>query len=778
MGWWSDWLRRVSALSRLKRFDAEMDSDMEFHVEMLAAEYRERGHSAEEARLLARRQFGNQTSLRETSREVWGWGWFEHLVQDACYGLRVLAKNPGFTATAVATLALGIGANTLVFSIVDTIVVRAFPYPEPERLYFIYTTRAGRATGSMPSLHNFLAWQAGNDVFEEMGAWLPTFYDLRGSDYPEQLHGHRATASFFRTLGVHPQLGRLFLPEEERSGHDRVVLLSERIWRSRFAADPKIAGSTILLAQNSQEYERFLVAGVLPRSVDLGFGAHGDIWGVLAKDGDEAQPPKSYRGELHALARLKRDVTLAQAEHGMRALSSGLAEQYPETNKGLGVALVNFHQQKTGYHRDSLLSLMGAVAFVLLLACVNVAHMVLARGADRQREMTIRAAVGAGRWRLFRQLLTESVLLSLAGGVAGAALAIAGLGLTRSLVPAELSRADEIAIDGRVLAFTFSIAMLTGVVFGLVPAWRASGRSVRGLLQTGRGLSTPKQGLFRNALVVMEVAFGLILVTGAGLMLNSFVRLLRVDPGFEPRGVVSIDTWLPRARYGSESARREAIQVVLERLRMVPGVKQVGLTDFRPFNGLQNVAVYKPSDLGTRLVATKETVGGDYFAAMGTRLTAGRLFNRYDSGNAAKVVIVSGSAAKAFWPGETALGQEIRIMRGKVGETWRVVGVVQDVRHMDLHLPPQRSIYVPMEQEPPYHLEVVVRAQEGVPALSLAPSPPEAIGLGGHRIVGKQRGHDGCRGRVPIGHSAISRDGALCFRPPCDGANGNWKSTA
>ncbi|MBI3280367.1 MAG: ABC transporter permease [Acidobacteria bacterium] len=533
----SELWRRLRMLFRRERFDRELEEEMQSHLEMQAEENLEHGMAFEDARYAARRQFGNPMLLAEDSRARWGWHWLECLLQDIGFAGRILRRNPGFAVVAVLTLALGIGANCLVFSVVDTVLLRPFPYRNPDRLVFVWTEFSAANQQAMSSLPDYLDWRARNQVFEDMGAYIPASFDLAGPAYSEQLHGRRASASFFHTLGVQPQLGRLFLPDEEHDGRDCVVLISDTLWRNRFQADPRVVGSIILLSRNGQPAEPYTIIGVLPARFEAAFPRYADVWGALARDGEEAYQRRM--GGFDVVGRLKAGITLTQAESAMRSIAGVLAVQYPQTNRGYSVQLRDFHESLTGYGRHAMWSLSGAVAFVLLIACVNVANLMLARAADREREIMIRAAIGAGRGRLLRQLVVECLLLSVVGGAAGALLAHTGVGAVQAAMPESILRRGEIAIDLRVLAFTFAVSLLAGVAFGLIPAARAS----RANLNPAPARTGPSRTRLRDTLVIAEIALGLVLVTGAALTINSFVRLLRVDPGFDPRRLLSASAW-------------------------------------------------------------------------------------------------------------------------------------------------------------------------------------------------------------------------------------------
>ncbi len=703
----SELWRRLLFLLRRRQFERDLEEEMRFHAEMLAERLRAAGVPAGEAARAARRRFGNPTLLREDSRDAWRWAALETLAQDVRHALRLLARSPAATAAAVLTLALGIGANCVMFSVFDAALLKPFPFREPERLVFAWTAWQQRRV--MNSLPDFLDWRARNDVFETMGAWLSASYDLGGAAYPERLQGRRATASLFPTLGVQPQLGRLFAAREEYGGRARVALISDKLWRTRFHSDRGVAGSRILLGLNGGAPEPYTIIGVLPPGVHSAFPKDSDVWTPLTVDGEEARE-RRMRG-LNVIGRLKAGVSIPHAEAALSGIARALAAEHPGTNRDCnGVALEDFHRYLTGYGREVLPSLMGAVAFVLLLACANVANLMLARASDREHEMAIRSALGAGRGRLFRQLMTESLVVSLAGGAAGTLLAAWAVRGARALVPAGILRAPEIAIDLRVLVFVLGVSILTGLAFGIAPSLRASARRPQ-----------PRdRAALRHVLVVAEIALGMVLLTGAALMLNSFVRLLRVDPGFDRHDVLVVNTGLPWRQYReSEQARYAAIEDVLARVRALPGVRYAAVSDFRPLGNTMNTFVRKQSAPDTAFAVNAESVTPDYFLAMGIRQVRGRVFSPRDASGAPDVALINESAARRYWPGEDPVGKRISIGRGKELRFREIVGIVADVRRKGLDKPAEPAVYMPQAQGPSYVLDLVVRAQPGVP-------PPQA----------------------------------------------------
>jgi putative ABC transport system permease protein len=716
-------LRRLAVLFRREKFHRDLDEEMQFHLEMQAEEHRQDGLDNIESLYAANRQLGNLTSLKEQSRDQWGWSALEQLLRDVRYSARVLRKNPGYAVTAVLTLGLGIGANCLLFSIVDPIILRPFPYPTPERLVIVWSEHkqqhAKEPALFMPSLPNFLDWRRENHVFEGMGASLPTGFDHDLNGYPEHIIGQRATEGFFATLGIQAQLGRTFTTDDEREGMDHVVVVSDRFWRTRLHADTNVVGTTLLLSRNAAAREKFTIIGVLPPSVEAAYPRRSEIWGAMALDGQEARNRRM--GSFEVLARLKPGIDIRKAEAEMRSVAAGLAAAHPDTNAGSSVRLHSFHRELTRYGKDVMTVLIGAVAFVLLLACANVANLALARGTERNHEMTVRAAIGASRGRLFRQMLIESLVLSFTGSLTGMLLAFWTIDWARSLVPAGILRADQIAVDWRVLLFTFAVSMFTGVLFGMAPALRASRADLNPVLQTVR-CGSHHQGSLRSVLVVAEVALGFLLAIGAGLMINSFIRLVHVDPGFDRHDLLAIESYLSRLYFSSDSERRFAIDALVESVKAIPAVRYAGVTDFRPLGSTMNTILRKSNAPDKPLGVNSETIAGDYFEAMGTQLIRGRLFTTADGPTSHPVAIVNEAAARRYWPGEDPIGKSFLTGAAKQEKLLEIVGVVGNVRRNGLDRPPDPAFYVPQSQAPSMRMDIVVRPVPGVPALTLLPA--------------------------------------------------------
>ena len=696
-----------------RRRDDELDEEIEGHLRMAIRERVERGESPEQARAAALREFGNVTLVKEVTREMWGWTWLSQFKQDLRYGLRMLVKNKAFTVVAVLTLGLGIGANTAIFSVVNAVLLRPLPFEQPDRLVMVWQTNV--QTGSLQdpaSFLNLVDWQQQNQVFEQIAAFMPRGISLTDIDEPEQLPGSFVSANLFPALGVTPTLGRTFLPDEDRPGGGRAVILSHGLWQRRFGGDPGIIGKALTLDGASHT-----VVGVMP--ADFQFPIPGQfpipptqLWVPLAID-----PGQANRGDrsLFAVGRLKSGVTVGQAQAEMTLIARRLEQQYPDANTGSGVKVVPLHEQVVGRLRPALLVLLGAVGFVLLIACANVASLLLSRAAARQKEIAIRAALGAGRLRLVRQLLTETVLLTLMGGTLVLLLAYGGMDSLKAGLPPNLPRADEISIDRQVLGFSFVVSLFTGLLFGLVPAWQASRPDLNEVLKEGGGKGAGGQGRSRarNVLAVAEVAAALVLLVGAGLLIKSFYRLQQVNLGFNPERALSVPFALPPVRYRDGGARLAFVEQVAQRLKGLPGVQAVGGVTTLPLSMNYSTGTFavegRPPDPGESNIANVRVATPDYFRAMEIPLIGGRAFTEEDTFQAPAVTVINETLARRYWPGEDPIGKRIISPARADGTLTTVVGVVGDVRNDGLDDEPKPELYFPYAQNPQTHMFIVVR---------------------------------------------------------------------
>src|SRR6266540_313360 len=708
---------RLRALFFKSRLEEELDEEVRFHLEREIEENIARGIGPEEARMAALRSFGGVERVKEESRDERGVRFLEEVWQDLRYGGRMLWKNPGFTLVAVITLALGIGANTAIFSVVNGVLLRPLPYYEPERLVMVWADRPIlQAQIGMPdfpvAVADFVDWRNQNHVFEQMAALRTQRMNLTGGGEPESVIGLRASAGLFTLLGARFTTGRAFLPEEDRAGADRVVVISHGLWRQRYGADPKLIGQKIML-----DNEAYTVIGVtapdfqFPRrgEVPSYFGVSTTVYLYMPIAFTPAQLNDRLSSYLGVIARLNPGVSVGPASAEMNAIARRLTEQYPQTNTDKGVRLTLLHQQAVGKARTALLVLLGAVGFVLLIACANVANLLLARAAGRQKEMAIRASLGASRWRIVRQLLTESLLLALSGGAAGLLLAWRGVDLLLAIAPDNLPRAYDIRLDTRVAGFTLLGSLLTGIVFGLLPALQASKTNLSETLKEGgREATGLLRRRLRGSLIVSELALAFVLLMGAGLLIRSFVSLTEVDPGLDPRRVLTMTIMLPPAKYvGSQAA--DFFQQTLERVRTLPGVEAAATVNPLPLSGAHASSGFsiegRPSPTDQTFNAGVRIIIPGFFKTFRVPLVNGRLLAESDAANATPVVVINESLARNYFANEDPLGKRITLDATRV-----IVGVVGDVKHSALDEEAKPEIYGPMAQSPTPFMSLAVRA--------------------------------------------------------------------
>jgi putative ABC transport system permease protein len=627
--------------------------------------------------------------------------------KDVRYGVRALLKKPGFTFVAVLTLALGISANSTIFSFVNGILLRPLPYQHPERLVLLDETAPKHGTDSMGvSFPNFLDWREQNHVFEDIGAYGERSFTLVGGGEPEQLQGARLSSGLFEILGVGPMLGRTIRPEEDRPDNDKVVILSHGLWQRRFGSNASVIGQTINI--NNRQHT---VIGVMPPGFK--FPEVAELWLPLALN---TQLWTRNDHGLSALARLKPNVTLSEAQAEMVNVARQIEKENPVTNDGLSVSVSNLRDGLVGDYRQALMILLGVVGFVLMIACANVANLLLARSAGREKEMAIRAALGASRWRIVRQLITESLLLSLIGGVLGLVLAFWGIDLLLAAIPVEFPFWMKFNLDGRVLSFTILISLVTGIIFGVAPALQASKVELNESLKEGGRSAAAGRGhrRLRGLLVVAEVALSLMLLAGAGLMMRSFMRLQQVNPGVNPNNVLTMTVSLPSAKY-SEEKRSPFFGQLLERVKALPGVETVGAVSNLPLGGSlwgRSLTVEGAPTLavGEAPMINHCVITPNYFRSMGIPILTGRDFNETDTKDSLKVTLIDERLAREYWPNETALGKRIRFGPPESNEPWHtIIGVVGEVRHQSLERATRKSIYVPHQQIPMREMTLAVR---------------------------------------------------------------------
>ncbi|HYV07671.1 MAG TPA: ABC transporter permease [Blastocatellia bacterium] len=652
----------------------------------------------------------------------------ESLRQDLAYGLRTLFKNPGFTIVAVLTIGLGTGANTAIFSVLNGILLRPLPFREPERLVMVWNNNTKsnqpQAALSVPDLRDY----GENNVLEQMASFAFDDFNLTGGDQPERVQGTMVSANFFSTLGVGAVAGRVFLPEDGQPGADRVVVISDGLWKRRFAADPAVVNQTISLNGAS-----FTVVGVAP--ADFQSPEKGDeLWVPMSFEGsDRLRIPSISAPEdlerrtfrfLKSFARLKPGTPLEQAQAEMSTIANRLEQQYPDVNSGMGISLVPLHRQVVGDVKPALLLLLAAVGLVLLIACANVANLLLARAAARQKEIAIRVALGAGRSRLIRQLLTESVMLALLGGLLGLGIAWLGLRALVGINPPNIPRLEAIGIDTRVLVFTLFVSLLAGLVFGLVPAIQASRPDLNEALKEGARGSTGGIGRrrVRSILVVTEVALTQMLLIGAGLMLKSFYSLQQVNPGFSPENVLTMQVTLPPSKYTEDTQIAAFYEQALNRIKSLPGVQACGAATTLPLTANTIARRFTidgrvPGSPNERLVAGYGAVSPDYFLAMGIRLVSGRGFTDQDREKSPQVIIINETMRRRFWPNEDPIGKRISIT-AESGISREIIGVVADVKSSSLDGESGLQFYEPYLQFPWNFMAIAVRT--GTNPLGLA----------------------------------------------------------
>jgi putative ABC transport system permease protein len=622
----------------------------------------------------------------------------ETLLKDLHYGFRVLSKNLGFTVVAIITIALGIGANTAIFSVVNAILLRPLGYNDPTRIVMAWATD-GEGRPNFVSPADYVDWREQNQVFEHMATMIQWDANLGDVEQPERIQGVFATLDFFRVLGAEPILGRGFLPEDLREGYDGVVVLGHELWQRQFSSDPNIIGKTISLSRR-----RRVVVGIMPPNFNLPI-----LTAAKAPVEAEIFAPMLLGGEyikrrdirhLRVIARLKSEVTIKQAQAGMELISRRLEELYPATNKQTRAVILQLHDNLVGSVKPALLILVGAVGFVLLIACANVANLLLIKGATRQKELAVRIALGASRMRLTRQLLTESLLLFLIGGGIGALLAVWTTKTLVALSPGTIPRLREVTIDGRVLGFTLLLSMVTGVVFGLVPALQASKSDPNDSLKEGGRLSEgSNRNKLRQFIIVSELSLSFVLLVGAGLMIKSLLQLSKINPGFDPKNVLTMQINLPRLGYPDNRSHVIFYQRVLERIPNAPGVEAAGLVNAIPLSGWNNKQVF---GIEGRSESSKfeemHAVSSDYFKAMHIPILKGRVFTEYDNNTSENVVIVSDSMARRYWNGEDPIGKRIKLGTAPE-EPWRkIVGVVGDVKQGGLGSESNGEYYLPYLQ--------------------------------------------------------------------------------
>jgi putative ABC transport system permease protein len=620
--------------------------------------------------------------------------------QDLRFGFRQLLAKPGFAAIAILSLALGIGANTAIFSLLDAVLLRPLPFHDPDRLVMVWedATRVGFPRNT-PAPANYADWKAQNRVFEDMAAVNWRSYNLTDEGEPEKVEAQGVTANFFPLLGVKPELGRVFTEEEDQPGRSNVALISYGLWQRRFGGDPALVGKEILL-----DGQKRTVIGVAPPGFQF-LSKETGLWVPMAFSPQELANRGSHY--LTVVARMKPGVTLQEARADVAAITQRINRDNPVSWSGfeIGSVVISMREQLAGDARQALLVLLVAVGFVLLIACANIANLLLSRGAARYREIALRAALGAGRHRIVRQLLTESVLLAVAGGATGLLFAWLSFSFLKQIIPDAMSLNAGVRIDAKVFGFTLLLSLLTGIIFGIAPALQAAKVDLNEALKQGGGRAGAGAGhhRLRGALVVIEVAMALVLLVGAGLLIQTFLRLRALDIGVNPENVLTLRTALPRNKYGELPKRDAFYQQVLERVRALPGVISAGYTTAAPltWKGGTNGFTVEGREQGPGQDAQNRQISLGYMETMGVKIRQGRFFDDHDDAQAQPVAIINETMARQFWPGENPLGKRFKLGPGDSQRPWvTIVGVIVDVKEMGLEAPAKAEMFLPYQQLP------------------------------------------------------------------------------
>lgn len=716
------WLMRLCVLFQPRHereFAEELESHLAFHIE----DNLRAGMSPEEARRQALIKLGGVTPTQERYREQKGLPMLETLLQDLRFGARMLKKNPGFTLIAVLTLGLGIGATTAIFSVVYHVLLKPLPYQAPEQLVWVWGEQAARKQAPHTPA-DFLDYQRRNLSFAQMAAFRNMSFAVGSAAQPERVDGRIVSANYFALLGVAPHLGRSFAPEDGQAGAARLVLLSHRYWQQGFGGEAGVVGQSLTLSG-----EPATIIGVMPPDfrepgVDLWTNPRQIVPDFATNSRDDLTSLRR-NPYLSVMARLKPGVTLSQAQADMDAITAGLRQEYPDLYGSKGVRLVALQEFVVGDVKLTLLLLFGAVGLVLLIVCANVANLTIARAATRTREFALRAALGEGRGRLIRQLLTESVLLAVAGGICGVGLATWGLNLLVALSPKAVPRLAEIRLDWHVLIFALGTSLLTGIVFGVLPALTSARVNLnQALKEGGRDAVAGASRRTPGALVVAEVALALVVLVSTGLLVKSFWLLQQVNPGFDATRLTTMLVWPTEEKYADISASRTFIRELNARLEKLPGTEGVAISNDLPIRGSDASAIpvvegRPPLKPGEGIQVGRHTINASYFQAMKIPLLRGRALTERDDENAPLAVVVNESAANALWPGEDALGKRMKLAPLATAFA-EVVGIVGDVKHDGLHLDSQPHLYTSHLQFPWATLRITVRSSLDAAAVAAA----------------------------------------------------------
>jgi predicted permease len=695
--------------------DQDFEHELEAHLELLTNENVRRGMAPEEAKRTARLRLGGLTQLKETNRELHGLPVIETFLQDTRYAFRMLRKNSGFTAVAVLTLALGIGANTAIFSVVYAVLLKPLPYTNPTQLFTAFQANKQQGIAETGcSYLNFEEWRAQNHVFSELAGAVGHQLTLTGRVEPIVVNTSVVTPEFFTLLDAKPIAGRIFSPQDGKQGAPPVVLMSEDLWRGRFGEDPKIIGTSINLDQRP-----FTVIGIISDAFRTPFFTNREVWIPLVQDPlFSTFMPQRGSHLLPVIGRLKPGVSVAQAQAEMDAISARLAGEFPAENNGWTVRLVPLQEEIVGDVRTGLLVLLGAVGLVLLIACANIANLLLSRATSRSKELAVRTALGAGRARIIRQLLSETAVLGLLGGAAGIALAYWGVMALSSFLPSSLPLMNPIRVDHFVLGFALLLSAIAGVAFGLLPAMFAANADAQNALREGgRSGESRNRRRARSFVAVAEISVATVLLVTAGLLLRSFARLTSVTPGFDAQHIVKADISLPQFQYSTPQQWSAFSEELLARIQSDPGLQDSAVVVPRPIADTRvslpfDIVGNPPSSAGASRTASYVSVSPDYFRVMGIPLLAGRFFNQHDSSSAPRVSIVSEAMARLYFPNQDPIGKQISFgfSPGSGAAVRKIVGIVGNVRDVALGQNPGAMMYVPYFQAPFWGANLVVKS--------------------------------------------------------------------
>ena len=692
MNFWQRWSRRG-------KWERELSEELRDHFEKQVAANVAAGIPADEARRQATLKFGAVEGVKEDCREQRSGFWLETLFADLRYALRMFRKNPGFAAIAILTLALGIGANTAIFSVVEGVILAPLPYFQPDRLVMVWENnpRFPRVFVSYP---NFLDWQHSARSFRQMAAFMEQGVDLTGPGAPEHLDGKEISSGFFGTLGAKLTLGREFSPEEDRRGGTPVVIISNRLWRNRFDGSAEALGKSVTL-----DGVDYTIVGVTPPGFRLEHDA--DVYTPLGRSDPLILNDRAGHDGIFSVARLKPGVTVSQGQAEMNTIQNGLDQLYPDANRDLGIYIEPLKHEIVGDVGGTLLLLLGAVGLVLLIACANVANLLLARSAARSREFAVRSALGANRTRLVRQLLTESVLLSLAGAGLGLLIAMLGVRSVLAAVPEILPRTENVSVNGAVLLFTLVVSIAVGILFGLAPALKSWNADLQASLKEGARGSTSAHHRAQSSLVIVQMALTLVLLMGAGLLFQTILRLWDVNPGFDPTHVITLKIGVSHSLTKTASSTRIAYQQLIERIRKIPGVQAADFTSAVPLSGQGWTMPFwigsqQPASLQGAPRLVMYLTGPDYFRMMEIPLLRGRFFTQEDTTKSPCVMIIDSVFAHTYFPDSDPLLQTLSAGFSPMGPC-RIVGVVGHVRHWVLQDPStytQIQAYLSLYQDP------------------------------------------------------------------------------